>query len=251
MLSSRTSAMMREHARPTAELIVPDRPDRRARRRQETIEEILDIADDVMTEEGVNGLSLSEVARRLGVQPPSLYKYFASLLAIYDALFQRGQRAHLETMRGRDGRRRTRPRRADRRARGQRPLVCWPTGRWPSCCSGGRSRTSRPRAEAMAPSLEMVRLQRQALADAVAAGQLGAGADSDEAIYGDLGLHQRRHRPGDGQRTRPALGRGPLQPDAPQASRHTRRPLPPEARPPRVVTHRCQRGQPGRERGAA
>ncbi|HEY6429119.1 MAG TPA: helix-turn-helix domain-containing protein, partial [Acidimicrobiales bacterium] len=63
------------------------RPDRRARRRQETIEEILAIARDVMAEEGVNGLSLAEVARRLGVQPPSLYKYFPSLMAIYDALF--------------------------------------------------------------------------------------------------------------------------------------------------------------------
>ena len=48
----------------------PQRLDRRARRRQETIEEILDISEAVMTEEGVNGLSISEVARRLGVQPP-------------------------------------------------------------------------------------------------------------------------------------------------------------------------------------
>ena len=75
------------------------RPDRRARRRQETIHEILQIARDVMTEEGVNGLSLSEVARRLGVQPPSLYKYFPSLMAIFDALFLEGQRANLEAMR--------------------------------------------------------------------------------------------------------------------------------------------------------
>ena len=67
--------------------------------RQETIEEILDIAEAVMTEEGVNGLSLSEVARRLGVQPPSIYKYFPSLLAVYDALFLRGQHEHLEVMR--------------------------------------------------------------------------------------------------------------------------------------------------------
>src|ERR1700730_6326840 len=72
--------------------------DRRARRRQETIEEILDIADDVMTEQGVNGLSLSEVARRLGVKPPSIYKYFDSLMAIYDAIFERGQRTNLEIM---------------------------------------------------------------------------------------------------------------------------------------------------------
>jgi AcrR family transcriptional regulator len=52
-----------------------------------------------MAEHGVNGLTLSEVARRLGVQPSSLYKYFDSLTAVYDALFRRGQTAHLETMR--------------------------------------------------------------------------------------------------------------------------------------------------------
>src|SRR5579864_736234 len=75
------------------------RVDRRARRREETINEILAIAVDVMTEDGVNGLSLSEVARRLGVQPPSIYKYFPSLMAVYDALFDRGQRANLEVMR--------------------------------------------------------------------------------------------------------------------------------------------------------
>src|ERR1700749_1990638 len=77
----------------------PAPPDRRARRRQETIAEILDIARDVMTEQGVNGLSLAEVARRLGVQPPSLYKYFPSLMAIYDALFLEGQRENLDAMR--------------------------------------------------------------------------------------------------------------------------------------------------------
>ncbi|OWY59372.1 TetR family transcriptional regulator, partial [cyanobacterium TDX16] len=49
-----------------------------------------------MAEEGVNGLSISEVARRLGVQPPSIYKYFPSLMAIFDALFERGMRTHLE-----------------------------------------------------------------------------------------------------------------------------------------------------------
>src|SRR3984957_8788309 len=77
----------------------PARPDRRDRRRQKTIQEILDIARDVMTEEGVNGLSLAEVARRLGVQPPSLYKYFPSLMAIYDAIFERGQIDNLAELR--------------------------------------------------------------------------------------------------------------------------------------------------------
>jgi AcrR family transcriptional regulator len=80
----------------------PPRPaglDRRRRRRQETINEILVIAVEVMTEEGVAGLSLSEVARRLGIQPPSLYKYFPSKVALYDALFLRGALETLEVFR--------------------------------------------------------------------------------------------------------------------------------------------------------
>src|SRR6476646_8151086 len=64
--------------------------DRRTRRRQETIAEILDVAIELMETEGVAALSLSAVARRLGMQPPSLYQYFPSKMAIYDALFQRG-----------------------------------------------------------------------------------------------------------------------------------------------------------------
>ncbi|GAB2671280.1 TetR/AcrR family transcriptional regulator [Kribbella swartbergensis] len=64
--------------------------DRRTRRRQATIEEILEVAIELMETEGVAALSLSAVARRLGMQPPSLYQYFPSKMAIYDALFQRG-----------------------------------------------------------------------------------------------------------------------------------------------------------------
>jgi AcrR family transcriptional regulator len=73
--------------------------DRRTRRRQQTIDEILDVAVHVMAEEGVAGLSLSEVARRIGIQPPSLYKYFPSRLALYDALFERGARTSLAVFR--------------------------------------------------------------------------------------------------------------------------------------------------------
>ena len=151
------------------------RPDRRARRRQETIREILDIARDVMTEEGVNGLSLAEVARRLGVKPPSLYKYFPSLMAIYDALFLEGQRENLEVMRsgmqgpepgldasGQWG--------LDNRALAE--LLFWRPV--PSFT---------PSPEAFAVSMEMVELQRGALADAVAKGELGPGANDESAIY--------------------------------------------------------------------
>jgi AcrR family transcriptional regulator len=43
-----------------------------------------------MSEDGVGALSVSEVARRMGIRGPSLYKYFPSRHAFYDALFARG-----------------------------------------------------------------------------------------------------------------------------------------------------------------
>jgi AcrR family transcriptional regulator len=64
--------------------------DRRVARRRQTIEEALDAAVEIMEEEGVGGLTMSEIARRLGMRQPSLYKYFPSLHAVYDALFARG-----------------------------------------------------------------------------------------------------------------------------------------------------------------
>jgi AcrR family transcriptional regulator len=73
-------------------------PDRRTRRRQETIEEVLDIAAAIMVEQGVAGLSIGEIARRMGIRPPSLYGYFPSKHALYDALFARGAREVLATM---------------------------------------------------------------------------------------------------------------------------------------------------------
>lgn len=73
--------------------------DRRQRRRLETIEEVLDVAAEVMAEQGVAGLSIGEVARRMGIRPPSLYVYFDSKNAMYDALFQRGAQAVLDAFR--------------------------------------------------------------------------------------------------------------------------------------------------------
>jgi AcrR family transcriptional regulator len=73
---------------------------RRSRRRAETVEEILETAVAVMADHGVAGLSLSEVARRMGMAQPSLYKYFPSLLAVYDELFTRGAIAVLDVVRG-------------------------------------------------------------------------------------------------------------------------------------------------------
>lgn len=64
--------------------------DRRQLRRQESIEEVISVAVEVMAEHGVAGLSLGEVARRMGIRTPSLYVYFPSKNALYDAVFQRG-----------------------------------------------------------------------------------------------------------------------------------------------------------------
>ena len=160
----------------------PGRVDRRALRRQQTIEEILDLAAEIMTEEGVNGLSLTEVARRLGVQPPSIYKYFPSLMAIYDALFMRGQLEHLDVMR--DGMATATPGLAALRA-GLDASGRWALGHpaiaqllwWRPVPS------FEPSPEAFEPSRAMVQLQRDALADAVAAGELGRGALDDDAVF--------------------------------------------------------------------
>lgn len=45
-------------------------------------------------------LNLSEVAKRVGLRQPSLYQYFPSKTAVYDALFERGMRLHLGAVRG-------------------------------------------------------------------------------------------------------------------------------------------------------
>jgi AcrR family transcriptional regulator len=74
--------------------------DRRQRRRLETIEQVLDVAVDVMAEQGVAGLTLGEVARRMGIRPPSLYGYFDGKHALYDALFERGWRLLLDAVTG-------------------------------------------------------------------------------------------------------------------------------------------------------
>jgi AcrR family transcriptional regulator len=74
------------------------RVDRRHLRRAETIESLIDVAVEVMAEQGVAGLSLGEVARRMGIRPPSLYVYVDSKNAVYDAVFARGWRAAQEAM---------------------------------------------------------------------------------------------------------------------------------------------------------
>lgn len=74
-------------------------PDRQARRRQQTVDDALGHALAIMTAHGVGGLTMSEMARRMRMRAPSLYKYFPSLHAVYDALFARGVAANRDAVR--------------------------------------------------------------------------------------------------------------------------------------------------------
>lgn len=65
----------------------PSPSERRQRNRDEMRAAILEAAVAVMREQGVAALSLREVARRVRIQAPSLYAYFPSKMALYDALF--------------------------------------------------------------------------------------------------------------------------------------------------------------------
>jgi AcrR family transcriptional regulator len=65
----------------------PRRRDRRHVRHEATRQEILAAAWDQMRAEGVAALSLRALARTVGMEPQSIYSYFESKHAIYDALF--------------------------------------------------------------------------------------------------------------------------------------------------------------------
>jgi AcrR family transcriptional regulator len=70
--------------------------DRRAERREATRTEILDAAWDQAREQGLAGVSLRDIAATIGMRPPSLYWYFDSKHAIYDAMFAIGNRMLLD-----------------------------------------------------------------------------------------------------------------------------------------------------------
>lgn len=64
--------------------------DRRAERHAATRAEILDAAWQQVRADGLAALSLRDLARAVGMQPPSLYSYFESKHAIYDAMYAQG-----------------------------------------------------------------------------------------------------------------------------------------------------------------
>lgn len=63
----------------------------RQRRRDATTAEIVDAAWGLCREGGIASLSLRDLAGRVGMRAPSIYSYFESKHAIYDAMFREGQ----------------------------------------------------------------------------------------------------------------------------------------------------------------
>ena len=62
--------------------------DRRAERFEATQQEILDVAWGLVRADGLAGLSMRELGARVGLRAQSLYVYFPSKHAIYDAMFR-------------------------------------------------------------------------------------------------------------------------------------------------------------------
>ncbi|MFI5041106.1 MAG: TetR/AcrR family transcriptional regulator [Acidimicrobiales bacterium] len=59
----------------------------RETRRRSARDAIVDAAWALVREEGLAGLSLRDLARQAGITPPTVYAYFESKNAIYDAMF--------------------------------------------------------------------------------------------------------------------------------------------------------------------
>jgi AcrR family transcriptional regulator len=72
--------------------------DRRRIRHEATKREILDVAWSMVRAEGLTALSLRALARAVDMEPQSLYTYFASKHAVYDALFADGNRELLDRL---------------------------------------------------------------------------------------------------------------------------------------------------------
>ena len=160
----------------------------RSGRRERTIETILDRALAIMAEVGVGGLTMTTLARAMAIQPPSLYKYFPSVLAVHDALFLRGQRANLDVL--------------ERATAASEPGL--------PALLAGLTATARwavanpvlaqllfwrpvpgftPSEAAFAPAERLVARLQQELGTAVDRGQLDAEATSDEALAVLASLH--------------------------------------------------------------
>jgi AcrR family transcriptional regulator len=67
-------------------------PDTRSIRREATRERILKAAWKLARNEGITSFTLRDLAKAVGMRAPSLYSYFDSKHALYDAMFAQGNR---------------------------------------------------------------------------------------------------------------------------------------------------------------
>jgi AcrR family transcriptional regulator len=67
-------------------------------RRDAKVAEIVESAWKLAREHGIAGVSLHALAREVGMRQPSLYAYFGSKLALYDAMFADGNRRLLDRL---------------------------------------------------------------------------------------------------------------------------------------------------------
>jgi AcrR family transcriptional regulator len=79
-----------------------------AKRREARVAGIVACAWELAREQGIAGVSLHGLARAVGIRQPSLYEYFDSKHALYDAMFADGNRQLIERLNtvklSRDGR---------------------------------------------------------------------------------------------------------------------------------------------------
>lgn len=149
-------------------------------RRAATVDEALSHAVDLMGESGVGAVSVSEIARRMGIKPPSLYKYFGSLHEIYDQLFARGMHSLLAAVDAPADH----PPGLERLVASSKAMVRWCIDN-PALSQLLFSRPVPgfvPSREAFAPSLALWNRFREDLAVAARKRQLSRKADSDDAL---------------------------------------------------------------------
>ena len=69
-----------------------------AERREAKVASIVDAAWELARAHGIGGVTLHALARQVGVRQPSLYAYFESKNALFDAMFADGNRQLLERL---------------------------------------------------------------------------------------------------------------------------------------------------------
>ena len=67
----------------------PKPPTRKAEQRAETMEQILDAAEDLFSKHGLYGVTLKDVAKRVGVHTSLLHYYFDDKKALFDTVVAR------------------------------------------------------------------------------------------------------------------------------------------------------------------